>query len=372
MFFYALLLLLISSLLLLGYFYPDKEKALGIIVLCIMILVSGFRDTIGSDYKSYVNWYLYKTRDDDLEFGFVAIMNLLRWLNLSPPFLFFFFSFFTCFFLFLGVKKYTVNSNLALLFYILIPSLYLTSFTLVRQSFSVAISFYAFYYLINKKYLVYFLLMFIGISIHISCLIPFIVFFLVFRYADKINLNHLYGLLVISFILSRFDFIQIFRGLFEKSRYLYYFSEHFSKVSFFKIIVMNLEGFLVIFYFQKLKNKYPYQQYLIILYCLSIVFVNLLSKNHDFTRISTFFRVFEIVVLADLVFLQENRKRIVFFTFFYFLYFAAFFNGLKKDSEIPVENMPKFVPYKNILWSLGTILNDSVCINKEDFEEVIR
>lgn len=351
MIFYVLLVVLVLGLFLISYRFPTAEKGISLILLGIMVLIGGFRHRVGGDYDSYVNWYLKGTRDDNFEFGFLGIMKVFRYFNLDYHFLFFFFSFFTCCFVFLGIRKYTVNSNLALLFYIMIPSLYLTSFTLVRQSFSVAISFYAFYYLMNKRYLVYFLLMLIGISIHNSCLISFVVFFLVFRYGDTIKINYLYALLIVSFLLSRFDFLEIFRGLFEDTRYLYYFSYHGMQVDVLKIIIMNLEGILILFYFQKLKNKYPYQQYVLVLYCFSIVFVNLFSKNYDLTRISTYFRIFEIIVLADLIFLETSRRRIALFSFFYVLYFGAFLNGIKKDFEIQNKNMPKFIPYKNILWS---------------------
>ncbi|WP_163407798.1 EpsG family protein [Flavobacterium ajazii] len=350
MFFYILLILLILALFFVSYFKPDVEKKISIILLLIMILIGGFRDRIGPDYQSYVNWYLYKTRDDGLEFGFVAIMNLFRWINLSPAFLFFFFSFLTYCFLFLGVRKYTGNSAIAILFYMLIPSLYLSSFSMIRQSFSVAISFYAFYYLINKKYLIYLLLMFIGISIHNSCLIAFFVFFFVFKYGYKVRVNHLYGLLIISFLLSRLDFFQIFRALFEKTRYIHYFSNEAIPTDFLKIIIMNLQGILILFYFQQLKNKYSYQQYLIVLYCFSIVFVNFFSKSNDLIRFSNYFRIFEIIIIGDLIFLEKNRKRLLFFVCFYGLYLGAFFNALKKDFDLPSSNTPKFVPYKSILW----------------------
>jgi hypothetical protein len=350
MIFYIIFIFVVTSLLLVQYYYPIQQKVLDVIVFVILVLISGFRKRIGGDYDSYVSWYLYKKRDADFEFGFLAIMKLFRALDLSATFLFFFFSFFTCYFVFFGIKKYTLNSNVALLFYILIPSLYLTSFTLIRQSFSVAISFYAFYYLIKKEYLVYLLLIFIGISIHKSCLITFIVFFLVVRFADKIKAFHLYGLIILSFLLSRIDFIQLFRIFFEKTRYLYYFSGSEVQVDFFKIVIMNLQGMFVLYYFQKLKKKYQYEKYILILYCFSIIFINLFSKNSDLARIVTYFRIFEIIILTDLIFLEKEYKK-NFFLFFYTLYFGAFLIGIKKDFEIQNKNMPKFIPYKNILWS---------------------
>ena len=346
--FYILLLLFISSLFLLGYFYPNKEKLLGLIVFVVITLVAGLRYRIGNDYNSYVSWYLYKTRDDNLEFGFVAIMDLFRWFNLSPFFLFFFFSFFTYFFVYLGIRKYTSHNNVELLFYILIPSLYISSFTFVRQSFSVAISFYSFYYLINRKYLVYFLLMFIGISIHNTCLIPFVVFIFIFRYIDKIKVNHMCILLIGTFVLSTLNFVEVFSILFDKTRYEYYFSNKRIPVNIFKLIVLNIVCFFTLYYYQKYRIKNLYKQYFLVLYVISIAFINILSSSIDLSRIYTYFRIFEIIVVADLIFSETNRKRICLFSFFYILYFTAFLNGLKIDSKIPYENIPKFIPYRSI------------------------
>lgn len=351
MFFYILLVFIALGLFLLSYFKPSTEKMISVCLLLLMVLISGFRDTIGSDYISYVNWYLYKTRDDGLEFGFVAIMNLFRWLNLSPFFLFFIFSFSTCCLVFLAIKRYTVNCNLSLLFYIMIPSLYLTSFTMIRQSLSVVISFYAFSYLIKKKYILYFFLMFIGVSIHNSCLIAFVIFFLVFKYADKIKNIHLCGLLIVSFLLSRFDFFLVFRELFDGTRYSYYFSEKIKQVDTIKIIIINLEGILFLFYFNKIKEKSPYLHYILVLYCFSIVLVNFFSKNDALTRLASYFRIFEILLLSDLVFSVQKVRRVVLLSVFYLVYFGGFLFALKKDSELPYENSPKFIPYKNILWS---------------------
>ena len=351
MFFYILFLVFFSCLLLFGYLFPKKEKLLSLAVFVLIVLIAGLRYRVGGDYDSYVSWYLHKTRDYDLEFGFVAVMQLFRSLRLSTQFLFFFFSFFTYFFVYLGIKKFCRQPNVAFLFYILIPTLFLTSLNLVRQSFSVAISFYALYYLIHKKYFIFFMLMLVGISIHNTCIIPLIVFPFVVKIADKIKVKHLFVLLIVSLIMATFDFVRFFAILFENTRYSFYFSDQRIPVNFIKIIVLNFVAIFVLVYFDKLKIVYPYQKYLSVLYFLSVVSINILSPLDDLSRIYTYFRIFEIVVVADLIFLETNRKRIFLFSFFYLLYFGAFLNGIKKDFESKNRDMPQYIPYNNILWS---------------------
>ncbi|WP_281298274.1 EpsG family protein [Flavobacterium limnophilum] len=347
MMFYILFILLISGILSLEHFYPNKQIIIGFFAFCIVVLVAGFRDRIGYDYDSYVSWYLTKTRDDDFEFGFVVIMNLFRVLHLEPHFLFFFFSFFTCFFLFLGIKKYTENQSFAFMIFLLLPELFLTSFHLVRQSFSVAICFYAFYYLMNKKYFIYLTLMFVAVSIHYSAFLPLLIYFFVFKYPEKFNERNIIVMLLISFLISKINSIQLFYFLFEKTRYAYYFSQESAPVNNYKIIILNLVALFVLFHFRKLKEKYPNHKYLLPFYFFSVIFINLFSSFADMARLVLYFRIFEIIIIADLVFLFAKKKRLWLVTGFYIYYFAAFTYTLRGDLE--KTGVGKFIPYQTFI-----------------------
>lgn len=345
--FYILFVLLISGILSLEYFYPNKQRIQGLVVLSLTIFIAGFRDRIGNDYDSYVSWYLYKTRDYDFEFGFVAIMNVFRILHLSPHFLFFFFSFFTCLFLFLGIKKYTENQSFAFMIFLLLPELFLTSFHLVRQSFSVAISFYAFYYLVKKKYIIYLVLMLVAVSIHYSALMPFLVFLFVFKYADKFNERNIIVMLIVSFLISKINTVQFFYFLFEKTRYAYYFSQERVPVNPCKIILLNLVALFVLFYFRKLKEQYPYHECLLPLYFFSVIFINLFSVFADIARLVLYFRIFEIIIIADLIFLGEKKRVLLLVTGFYIYYFAAFTYTMRGELEQKGES--RLIPYKTFI-----------------------
>ena len=250
MVFYILLVVVVICLFRVSFVFPRFEKAVSLILLGIMILIGGFRDRMGWDYSFYTNWYLYGTRDDGLEFGFLGIMKIFRYLNLDYHFLFFFFSFFTYLFAYLGVKKYTKNSSLPLVLYFLIPVLFLYSFTYVRQFLSVTIAFYAFSYLIEKKYISYMLLMFVGFSIHYSCIFPFVVFLVVFNWGDLIKSKHLYILMGVSFFISQIGIIYWISIILKNSHYSHYVSSKFvNTVPLLKLVIMNTMGFLVINYY---------------------------------------------------------------------------------------------------------------------------
>lgn len=347
MLFYFLIIFCVTSLLAISYWYPNKNNLLQWLVLCILICVSGFRHHVGIDYDWYLDWYVNKTRDDKLEFGFLFLMKLFRALNSSYTTFFFFFSFATILLAFIGIKNYTKNSAIALLFFFLIPELYLCSFNLIRQSFAVCVSFYAFYFLINKKYLIFAVLMFLGISVHNSAILPLLVFLVVFKYADLINSKHVTLMLIVSLALSYLNIVGIFEFLFKNTRYSYYFESPRASVSFFKTVVLNSVAFLVLLHFEKMKARYDLQKYILLLYFCSVVLMNLFNNFANVERLTYFFKIFEIVVVADLICLFAKERKILLFSFFYVYYVSAFIHTFDNDSK--VKSTSKLIPYQTFI-----------------------
>lgn len=351
MIFYVFLMFVILTLFFTSYRFPSSEKVISIILLGTLILVGGFRDRIGWDYNSYMHWYLTGTRDNDFELGFLTIMNIFRYLNLDYKFLFFFFSFFTYLFAYLGVRNYTQKSSLPLTLYFFVPVLFLYSFSYVRQYLSITIAFYAFTFLLEKKYFNYIFWMIIGTSFHYSCLVPFVLFFVVYRFADFIKTHHLFLLMVFSFIISRIGIIYWISLLLKGSHYLYYFSSKFAVgVPLLKLLVMNSMGFLVIRYFDKKGFQYDYQKYLLILYICSIFFLNIFSESTELTRIYIYFRIFEIILVADIMRYALSKKRFFLIGFMCCFYLLPYFRSIKLDSESTLKDEFKFIPYKSLLF----------------------
>lgn len=351
MIFYVLLMFVILSLFFVSYRYPNSEKIISLIFLGILILIGGFRDRIGWDYNSYVNWYIKGNRDDSFELGFLAILKIFRYLNLDYKFLFFFFSFFTYLFAYLGIRKYTKKSSLPLVLYFFVPVLFLYSFTYVRQYLSITIAFYAFTFLLEKKYLNYILWMILGISFHYSCLIPFIVFFLIYKYGDFIKYNCLYLLMGISFIFSRIGIIHWISLFLKDSHYLYYVSSKFAiEVPLLKLFAFNVMGVLVIKYYDKKGFQNSYQRNLLLLYICSILFLNIFSESTELTRLYIYFRIFEIIIVADIIRYALSNKLFLLITFMCCFYMFAYFRAIKLDSESALKDEFKFTPYKSLLF----------------------
>lgn len=348
MVFYLLFLFIAGLLLLAGYLYPGKNKLFQGAVFVLIVCVVGLRDYVGADYDDYVVWFKSRVRDQDFELGFLALMNFFRIFNLGYKALFFFISFLTYLFLFLGVKKFTPNQNVAIYIFLLIPGMFLLSMNTIRQSLAVSICFYAFYFLINKKYVYYLLLMFLGMSIHNTVILPFFLFFLVYKLADKITAAHIVGMLIGSLLFSKLEMVHYFSSLFKDSRYEDYFTTMKIAVNPLKLIILNGVAILILFYFEKMKTKYSNQKYLMVLFFLSVIITNFFSLYGDLTRLAYYFKIFEIIVIADFIFLGIKELRVWLLTCFSVYYLSVFVYTLKSDSDKSYKN--RYIPYKSILF----------------------
>lgn len=195
----------------------------------------------------------------------------------------------------------------------------------IRQCLSVAIAFYAFAFLLDKKYIIYFLWMVVGISFHYSCLIPFVVFFVIYTWGHSIKNYHLYVLIGISFIMSRIGIIHLISLLLKDSHYLYYVSSKAIPVPLLKLLVINVMGLLIINYFSQKGFQYNYQRYLLLLYVCFIILLNVFSESSDLTRIYIYFRIFEIILVADIVRYALLNKRFLLIGFICCFYFFFLF-----------------------------------------------
>jgi hypothetical protein len=347
MLFYIILILCVSALSFASYYFPNKKNELQWLLFGLLVCIAGFRFHVGIDYDAYVDWYVNKTRDYKFELGYLALMKIFRALHFSYKEFFFLFSLTTLSFVFLGIKKYTNNTVLALLFFFLIPEMYLGSFNLIRQSFSMAISFYAFYFLMNKKYLIFSLMMIFGISIHYTAVVPLFVFILVYKYADQIHSKHVVILLFGSLILSQLNFIQVFEIFFNDTRYSYYFDSPRDHVSLFKTLVLNSIALFVLCYFDKMKAKYPNQKYILLLYFCSVIFMNLFNTFSNIERITYFFKIFEIIVIADLIYLGSKNRKLLLTSCFYIYYVSSFMHTL--DTDLHFKSSSKLIPYQTFI-----------------------
>jgi hypothetical protein len=74
-------------------------------------------------------------------------------------------------------------------------------------------------------------------------------------------------------------------------------------------------------------------------------FTNIFAFQIQLTRFSYFFKIFETIVIADLIYLGSKQRKVLISVYVY--YFAAFMYSLKVDQDGIKE--VGFTPYNNIL-----------------------
>lgn len=325
----------------------DKRNMLEIFALISIIIISGTRDYTGYDYQTYSEAYDNFHHDESFEVGFVGFMNILRFFKLSSYSMFFLMSIATYVFTYLGIKKYTTHTGIALIIFLLIPGLYLNSLSIVRQSFAIAVAFYAFSFLLEKKYTKYFLLMLLGIAFHYSCGVLIIFHFLSGKISDKLKVTHYIVAIVGSLIVAKLNITTILAPILGGSKYELHLEGE--SISFGKILILNLFLFVLLAFYQKIINKSRINAHMMFFTTLAIILINCFSSLIVITRIAYYFRIFEIILIAEFIYIFNKRSRSLVLLVTYLYYFGVFYISLLNDIKAPIPE-PKLIPYKNIFF----------------------
>jgi hypothetical protein len=131
------------------------------------------------------------------------------------------------------------------------------------------------------------------------------------------------------------------------TRYLAYASYNDRGASFEKIIVLNTFMCILLFLFdEKMNDKIKTMYFFTV---LSTAIVTTFSSVGAITRFSYFFKIFEIILIADIIYFFKNKDiRLFIIVFIIFGYYGVmFFNALLVD--VKIELFPKIVPYKIFL-----------------------
>jgi hypothetical protein len=307
-------------------------------------MVSGIREDVGYDFKNYISFYLFNSAP---EFGFNLVNKGLKTLGFNYHAMFFLYSLVTIVLVCKGIEQYTSHAKIAFLLYILIPGLYLNSFSIVRQSVAIAILFYGYRFLHNKKIGRYIIVALTATSFHYSSLFS-IPFFLLSLWAKNIKKWMYFVILIVGILLSRVNIIAIiFTSLLGSSHYLAYATYNDGGASFAKILVLN--GFavvLLLFFNKKADDKIKMMYFFTI---LSVVIVTMFGSVGAVTRFSYYFKIFEIALVANIIYYFKNKDARLFIILFIIVgyYGFMFYNALAVDLKL--DYFPKMTPYRTFL-----------------------
>jgi hypothetical protein len=327
----------------------QKSKKATTYFILLLIIFAGTRGGIGTDFPNYYKWYITSLNDKYLEIGYLWLMNLFSCLKLSIYHIQFFFSVSTIALVFLALRKYTINSKYAGLFFVITPYFYLYSFILMRQYLAMAFVFYAFHYLSDKKYKKYFLAILLGSLFHYSCLLVGILIWFLFQFTNQFNRKYLLFLLLASISFAFINWFQIFSYFFEGTKYEGYFlNKNIIQVNYIKLALFNVEALFLLYFYKDFMNYNSRNKYFIVLAIFSFVLFNIFASINHLSRFALYFKFFELILITDLVVMKRKQPVIIVISVLYCI--SLFFNVLWYDYKTEGKHT-KLVPYKNILFN---------------------
>lgn len=298
---------ILISVFFMHYAVKLNSKVLLIVLILIISSVIGFRYQVGRDYWSYASAYEIITSKPTLveahkwysiEESFFLISFLTKIWGGTFQSVLLIYGFLTTFFFLMGIWYFRkdIRVEWAILYYS--TTLFFGSFNTIRQYLAMAIIFYAFRYVIEKKPIRYCVYVLLAMFFHTSAFIAILVYFYgtekswsgkVFRY-----LNYVLPFILIFGTNQLMSFINKFElGRFEN----YTISTQFGIGIFIQIIIVYL-------YFRSVKNgensiteeKAFFVKELVV---LSTILCILDYTLGDASRIRNYFSTIEMVVMSS-------------------------------------------------------------------------
>jgi hypothetical protein len=157
--------------------FKINEKSYSKLCILIIGLISALRFNVGVDYGHYteqIELINSGLNYREIEFSFLALVNIINFFGLPDYFVISIYSIFTAYFVYLNLKMVDFDRKL-LYFWTFFPHFYLQSFNLIRMMLAVVIVWYAIQNLKQKKK--YFLLIFLAMCFHATAIFGVVIYF---------------------------------------------------------------------------------------------------------------------------------------------------------------------------------------------------
>jgi len=325
------------------------------VALVVIIFFAGFRFEIGDDYPKYLAGYMYDSQLVKWEPFFNFFVRITRDINfgIGIQFMFLFFSTITILIIYKALRSLTPYYRFAILLYLLTPSLFLNSFSVIRQGIALAILLYGMQYIGKEEseYRKYAIVAFFAFMFHYSSIFVVATYILGTKFFQRTQSWLVYVVLIfVSYFLS---FAHIGKIVLANmpGHFSFYANNLGYTVSPLKLFLVN--AFFLFFMFQKDKFiKTKLDRYL-----LNSVFVGLLIFNifSDFvfvSRLAQYFLVTQIILVPIYLFSIKDiliRKTlfVIFIVYFLFDFNHALYRVEKLHNASASKNLNALIPYRN-------------------------
>jgi hypothetical protein len=335
-YFFLFALLAIFSIVDIGSDTTLKKVCLWCLTL-LLILVASLRYLSDNDYINYLKIFWGTSVDPveifnfeyfyhGLEKGFVVILWAIRVLEWHSQFLFFFCAFWT-----LIITSYTITriSNFPIislfvyysLFYLLVP------FTQIRYGLAMSLLILSFYYYVNRKIVLFIILILLSFTIHVSSISGF-VFIIIYELVKKKKTTYI--VLIISFCISFIDLTKVigyFMAFIGSTRHFQLFIESNRTDINYVSLVLNYISFIpFVIYRETIENKFKYYNFLNACILSYFILAPICERIDFLSRLSaTFAFGFVLLLPTYLLLVRKNAYNYALCLFIIFLYCAIRF-----------------------------------------------
>lgn len=328
------------------YLVPIKKSTKVIIISLVLIVFSGFREGVGTDFNMYKNiFYNIDNLDGyylgEIETGYILLNKFIYSMYSDHRLLFIITSTVIIGLICISIMRYSKNYLLSILLFICLGYLH-SSFNGVRQYIALAIFIYSIRFIINKKVKSYLIFILVASLFHKTILITLPLYFInKIKFNKKVFILSIIPIMLIGVfyepIMNNFSMISPF--YYEKYMKTMYLSQNTGiggRSSYIYIASYICVYILSIFRYEKIVYKYKDCIIFIILCGISIPFMILGLKNQLFFRLSLYFSVnfiFLIPMLLDSF--SKNIRLIIYHPFIMWVVFFYYTTLMNRDGVIP-------------------------------------
>jgi len=320
-------LLLLSSI-------PNRNQGILLTLFAIvLIFLSGFRAIdVGTDtihYKTYFD-RIASGENLSVEIGWITLNKIIQLFDGSYQLLVFLVSLLTIIPIYFTLKKHSVNPLFSLFLYFTLY-FYFYSFNISRQTLAISFVLLAFTYLLNKKKVVYILLILLASTFHTSALIT-----LPLLFVHKIpDIKIIY---VVSIVIAAFIGLLSTNLIFSQISHTAY-SGYVDKIEL-KNVAGNASYLLILntfFIFILLITKK--RELFFKIFFIYVVLSNLIIRIPFSNRLLLYFAIIQILYLPQLIYNSEEKNKPILISIIILYAYIIFMTSLKSGDIFPYSNV---------------------------------
>lgn len=196
-----------------------------VIFLFFLFILSAFR-SVGTDYESYVSYFVNASKlngdDVNIELGYFYLNKFVRYFSDNPISIFVITTFINISLFIIPILKKADKLLLCLSLLAYVSLYYFPAYNILRIYIAAGFTFYSIDYLLNRKYILYILVIVVAVFFHKSALIMLFPLICYWIYIHKVVLFYLFLFLALFGMYYMIDFFPLL-GL--NDRYVGYVKE---------------------------------------------------------------------------------------------------------------------------------------------------